>query len=86
MSNISSYMSEIIEKISANLKSNNKVVAFATIFFSVDIVTSIIKNIMSEDENVCIYNAPILFTYLTNVPFVLPEDPLIIEEFQKLLQ
>lgn len=59
---------------------------FATIYFSVDIVTSLIKNIMNDDENVCIYNAPILFTYFTNVPFVLPEDPLILEEFQKLIQ
>jgi len=29
---------------------------------------------MSDDENVSVYNAPILFTYLTNVPFVLPEE------------
>jgi hypothetical protein len=29
---------------------------------------------MSEDENVSVYNAPILFSYLTNVPFALPND------------
>lgn len=33
-----------------------------------------------------IYNAPILFTYLTSVPFVLPEDETIISEFKKLLE
>lgn len=41
---------------------------------------------MSAEENVSIYNAPILFTYLTNVPFLLPEDPQIVEEFKKLLE
>lgn len=59
---------------SANLKSNNKVVELSNIFFSLEIIASIIKNVMSEDENISVYNAPILLTYLTNVPFVLPED------------
>jgi len=41
---------------------------------------------MSDEENVSIYNAPILFSYLTNVPFVLPEDPVIVEAFKLLLE
>jgi hypothetical protein len=35
---------------------------------------------------VAVYNAPILLTYLTNVPFVLPEDEGVIAEFIKLGQ
>jgi hypothetical protein len=35
---------------------------------------------------VSIYNAPILFTYLTSVPFVLPEEETIVVEFKKLLE
>jgi hypothetical protein len=74
MSNLSAYVCEIIEKIAANLKGNNKIVEFNNVFFSLDVVTQVIRNVMSEDENVSVYNAPILFTYLTNVPFVLPDD------------
>jgi hypothetical protein len=40
---------------------------------------------MSDEENVSIYNAPILLTYLTNVPFILPEDSDIIAAFKSLL-
>lgn len=39
---------------------------------------------MSEEESVSVYNAPVLLTYLTNVPFALPEDPELLEEFMKL--
>jgi hypothetical protein len=46
----------------------------------------VIKNVISEDENVSIYNAPVLLTYLTSVPFVLPEQESIVEEFKKLLE
>ena len=48
-------------------------------------ITQVIKNVMNEEENVCVYNAPVLFTYLTNVPFVLPEDENILKEFKELL-
>lgn len=41
---------------------------------------------MSDEQNVGVYNAPILLTYLTNVPFVLPEDPSVVGEFIKLGQ
>lgn len=33
---------------------------------------------MSDETNVSVYNAPILLTYLTFVPFVLPEDETIV--------
>ena len=39
---------------------------------------------MSDEENVAVYNAPILLTYLTNVPFVLPDDENVVTEFVKL--
>ena len=40
---------------------------------------------MSDYENVSVYNAPILFTYLTNVPFTLPQDENIVNQFKGLL-
>ena len=86
MSNLSSYVCEVIEKIAANLKGSNKVPELQEAFFSLEVITQVIKNVMSADEHVSIYNAPILFAYLTNVPFVLPEDPQIIEDFKTLLQ
>ena len=86
MSNLSSYVCEVIEKIAANLKGNNKVPELQEAFFSLEVITQVIKNVMSPEEHVSIYNAPILFAYLTNVPFVLPEDPQIIEDFKALLQ
>lgn len=86
MSNLSAYVCEIIEKIAANLKGNNKIVEFNNVFFSLDVVTQVIRNVMSEDENVSVYNAPILFTYLTNVPFVLPDDESVVEDFKSLLE
>jgi hypothetical protein len=86
MSNLSAYVCEIIEKIAANLKGNNKIVEFNNVFFSLDVVTQVIRNVMSEDENVSVYNAPILFTYLTNVPFVLPDDESVVEDFKTLLE
>ena len=49
-------------------------------------ITQVIKNVISPEEKVSIYNAPILFTYLTNVPFTLPEDPQVVEDFKALLQ
>ena len=48
-------------------------------------MSEVIKNVMSDEENVSIYNAPILFTYLTNVPFVLPEDTDTVAAFKSLL-
>jgi len=72
MSNLSSYVCEVIEKVAANLKGNNRIAEFNDTFFSLDVITQVIKNVMSPEENVSIYNAPILFTYLTSVPFILP--------------
>ena len=40
---------------------------------------------MSDHENVSVYNAPILFTYLTNVPFTLPDDENVVKAFKNLL-
>ncbi len=57
-----------------NLKSNTKIIEFNNVFFSLETITQVIKNVMSDEENVAVYNAPILLTYLTNVPFVLPDD------------
>jgi len=47
MSNVSTYVSEIIEKIAANLKSPNKIIEFNTVFFSLDVITQVIRNVMS---------------------------------------
>jgi len=85
MSNISNYICEIIEKIAANLKGNNRIIEFNNVFFSLDIIQQVIFNVMSDAEDVSIYNAPILLTYLYNVPFVLPDDELIINDFRDLL-
>lgn len=74
----------MIEKIAANLKGNSKINEFNTTFFSLDIITQVIKNVMSDEENVAVYNSPILLTYLTNVPFVLPDDESVVNEFIKL--
>jgi hypothetical protein len=41
---------------------------------------------MNDDENVSVYNAPLLFSYLTNVPFILPEEEAVVDEFRKLLE
>ena len=84
ISNLSSYICETIEKIAANLKGNSKIPEFNTTFFSLDIITQVIKNVVSDEENVAVYNAPILLTYLTNVPFVLPDDQNVVNEFVKL--
>jgi hypothetical protein len=40
---------------------------------------------MSEYENVLVYNAPILQTYLTSVPIVIPEKSQTIESLKLLL-
>lgn len=29
---------------------------------------------MSDEENVSVYNSPIIFVFLTSIPFALPED------------
>lgn len=40
---------------------------------------------MSDEENVSVYNAPILQTYLTNVPLVIPEKSQMVEDLKQLL-
>lgn len=76
----------MIEKAAANIKSNSAIPEFTTIFFTPEIVTLVIKNVMSDYENVSVYNAPILLTYLTNVPFTLPEDKNVVNQFKDLLK
>lgn len=83
---MSAYVCEVIEKVAGNLKGNNKIPEFNTAFFSLDVVTQVIRNVMSEEESVSVYNAPILFAYLTNVPFVLPDDAQVVADFTQLLQ
>lgn len=85
LSNFSAFVSETIEKAATNAKSTSPVPEFTTIFFTPEVVTIVIRNVMSEHENVCVYNAPILLTYLTNVPFTLPQDENIINQFKSLL-
>lgn len=86
LSNLSAYVCEVIEKVAGNLKGNNKIPEFNTAFFSLDVVTQVIRNVMSQEESVSVYNAPILFAYLTNVPFVLPDDAQVVADFTQLLQ
>ena len=78
MSNLSTYVVEVIEKVAANLKGTNRIGEFNDAFFSLEVVTLVIKNVMSSEENVSIYNAPILFTYHTatpsDLPFTLPSS------------
>lgn len=49
MSNLSAYVCEIIEKAATNLKGNNKINEFNDVFFSLEVITQVIKNVMSED-------------------------------------
>lgn len=86
ISNLSSYICQIIEKVATNLKSNTKIIEFNNVFFSLETITQVIKNVMSDEENVAVYNAPILLTYLTNVPFVLPDDENVVKQFMSLGQ
>lgn len=74
MSNISAYVCEVIEKVAANLKSNNKIPEFSTSYLSLETVRILINNVISEEESVSVYNAPVLLSYLTTVPFTLPEE------------
>lgn len=69
----------------ANLKSNNKIPDLNSTFFSLDTVSTLISNVIDPEESVSVYNAPMLLTYLTTVPFVLPEDQAIIDNFTQLL-
>lgn len=41
---------------------------------------------MSDEENVSVYNAPILQAYLTNFPQAIPENAETVAEFKNLLQ
>lgn len=81
MSNLSAYVVEVIEKAATNLKGQNRIAEFADIFFSLEAVTHIIRNVMSEQDNVSIYSAPVLLTFLTSVPFVLPEGAVVRTSF-----
>jgi hypothetical protein len=48
MSNLSAYVVDTIEKAAANLKGQNRIAEFADIFYSLETVTQIIRNVMSE--------------------------------------
>ena len=39
---------------------------------------------MSNEVNVDVYFAPILYSYLLNVPFTLPQDETVVDQFKKL--
>lgn len=78
-------MCEIIEKVAANAKSTNAIPEFCAIFFAPKVIIEIINNVISSEENVSVYNAAILFSYLTNAPIVLPEDESKVNEFKALL-
>lgn len=74
MSNLSICVCDIIEKVSGNIKSQNPITEFGKVFFHPSIITKVITNVMSDEENVSIYNAPVLLVYLTNAPLNIPED------------
>ncbi len=42
--------------------------------------------VIIQQENVSVYNAQILQTYLTNVPLVIPEKSQLTEDLKNLLQ
>lgn len=86
MSNLSACVTEVMEKAAANLKSVNRVNEFAEVFFSLEVMVQVIKNVMSEEESVSVYNAPVLLTFLTNVPFTLPEAEATKQEFTELIR
>lgn len=54
-------------------------------FFCLDTVSTLISNVINPEESVSVYNAPMLLTYLTTVPFVLPEGQAVIDNFTQLL-
>lgn len=74
MSNLSVCVCDIIEKVSANIKSQNPVSEFGKVFFTPVVITKVINNVMVDEENISIYNAPVLLIYLTNVPINIPDD------------
>jgi hypothetical protein len=47
MSNISSYVCEIIEKVATNLKGPSRITDFSTVFFSLEVITQVIRNVIS---------------------------------------
>lgn len=55
-------------------------------FFSLETVTKIIRNVNNENENISQYNSPILYAVLVSVPLVLSEDENIIADFTVLLK
>lgn len=67
------------------MKSNCKLEELSCSFLGMKTVTKLIDNAISPEESVSVYNAPILFTYLTNVPFVLPQDQQTLNNLRELL-
>lgn len=86
MSNLSAAICEIIEKVSTALKGNGNEYAneLSALYFKPEIITKVITNVMSDEENVSVYNAPILSSYLINVPLVLPDNT--VEDHRELLK
>ncbi len=74
LSNLSACVCETIEKCITQLKSANPIKEFSIMFFNPTEIACIINNVISEIENVSVYNAPILYIYLTNVPLNAPEN------------
>lgn len=88
VSNLSASICEIIEKVAGALKGNSNESAseLSSIYFKPEIITKVITNVMSDEENTSVYNAPILLTYLTNVPLILPENDQLVGDLKTLLQ
>lgn len=86
ISNLSTPICQTIEKVAASVKAaNESSIELSHLFFTPAIITQIISNVMSDEENVSVYNAPILQTYLTNVPLVIPQKSQITEDLKMLL-
>lgn len=70
----------MIEKVATALKGNSNEISqkLSSLYFKAEIITKVITNVMSDDENVSVYNAPIFLTYITNVPLTLPENDQIV--------
>lgn len=49
MSNLSAYACEVIEKVTANLKSNNKIPEFSTAYLSLETIRTLINSVISSE-------------------------------------
>lgn len=74
ISNIATPICQIIEKFVGSIKNSHECVTqLYQVFITPAIITQIISNVMSDEQNVSVYNAPILQTYLSNISVLVPE-------------